>query len=64
MQQVENIMKGFGEVIARLEMKRDQLKDEFEAKYDDELQKFLIKQEMIHNNSEEIENIDLIYKEL
>lgn len=57
-------MKGFGEVIARLELKRDQLKEEFEAKYDDELQKFLMKQEMIHNNSEEIENIDLIYKEL
>lgn len=46
-QQVENIDKGFGEVIARLEAKRDTLKSEFEAKYDDELTKFISKQEMI-----------------
>ena len=48
----------------RLQAKRDSLKSEFEAKYDEELQKFVSKQEMIASNSEEIENIDQIYKEL
>jgi len=63
-QQLENIDKGFGEVIARLEAKRDSLKQDFEAKYDEELQRFLMKQEMIETNQIEIENIDQIYREL
>lgn len=46
-QQLENIDKGFGEVIARLEAKRDTLKSEFEVKYDEELTKFISKQDMI-----------------
>ena len=63
-QQTENIDRGFGEVIARLEAKRDSLKAEFEAKYDEELEKFIVKQEMIASNTVEIDNIDQIYREL
>jgi type I site-specific restriction endonuclease len=59
-----NIDKGFGEVISRLELKRDTLKGEFSDKYDEELMKFISKQEMIGTNSKEIEDIDMIYKEL
>lgn len=57
-QQTENIERGFGEVILRLEAKRDQLKGDFEQKYDEELNNFLQKQEMISSNAQEIDNID------
>jgi hypothetical protein len=40
------------------------LKQEFSLKYDEELNTFLKKQEMIEQNSKEIEDIDMIYKEL
>ena len=36
-QQLANIDRGFDEVIARLEQKRDFLKHEFDKKYEDEL---------------------------
>jgi len=45
--QIENIEKGFGEVISRLEVKRDALKAEFSARYDEELSRFVSKIEMI-----------------
>ena len=40
------------------------MKQEFSLKYDEELNTFLKKQEMIEQNSKEIEDIDMIYKEL
>ncbi|CDW83056.1 kelch motif family protein [Stylonychia lemnae] len=63
-QQLRNIDKGFGDLIKKLEEKRDELKNEFSNKYLTEENKVLSKTQMLDQNSEEIQNIEIIYDEL
>ena len=61
---MENIETGFAEVIKKLEEKRDQLKNDFTQKYENEAAKFSFKVEILDQNSVEITNIESIYEEL
>ena len=63
-QQLRNIDKGFGDLIKKLEDKRDELKTEFSNKYLTEENKVLSKTQMLDQNTEEIQNIEIIYDEL
>lgn len=63
-QQLRNIDKGFGDLIKKLEEKRDELKNEFSNKYLLEENKILSKNQMMDQNTEEIQNIEIIYDEL
>ena len=63
-QQLSNIDKGFGEVIQKLEQKRDQLKEDFTTKYHQEHIKFEQKSKILEQNNFEITNIESIYEEL
>ena len=58
------ILNGFGEVIEKLEQKRNQLVDSFETIYSTELARFYQKQEIIQQNQLDVQNVNLIYKEL
>lgn len=59
--QLQNIERGFNEVILRLQNKRDQLKAEFTARYDEENSRFFAKVEQIDNNARDIDSIGVIY---
>ena len=61
---MRNIDKGFGDLIKRLEEKREELKNEFSNKYLVEENKILNKTQLLDQNSEEIQNIEIIYDEL
>ncbi len=63
-QQLRNIDKGFGDLIKKLEEKREELKNEFSNKYLLEENKILSKTQMLDQNAEEIQNIEIIYDEL
>lgn len=63
-QQLRNIDKGFGDLIKKLEEKREELKTEFSNKYLAEENKILSKTQMLDQNNEEIQNIEIIYDEL
>lgn len=63
-EQMRNIDKGFGDLIRRLEEKRDELKSEFAAKYVSEENKLLARAQVLDQNQEDISNIDVIYEEL
>ena len=62
--QLRNIDKGFGDLIRRLEEKRDELKSEFSGKYVGEENKLLARAQVLDQNAEEIANIEIIYEEL
>ena len=63
-QQLRNIDKGFGDLIKKLEEKKEELKSEFSNKYLIEENKVLGKTQLLDQNSEEIANIEIIYDEL
>ena len=63
-QQIKFIDEGFGEVIRRLEEKRDQLKVDFGAKYNKEAAKFNQKMELLNLFQNDIENIETTYEDL
>jgi hypothetical protein len=63
-EQMRNIDKGFGDLIRRLEEKRDELKSEFAAKYVSEENKLLARAQILDQNQEDIANIEIIYEEL
>lgn len=62
--QISNIDQGFSEVIKKLEEKRDQLKFDFNLKYEQEAAKFTFKFDIVESNAAEIANIESIYEEL
>ena len=63
-QQIKYIDEGFGEVIRRLEEKREQLKVDFGAKYDKEAGKFTKKMELLDLFQNDINNIETTYDDL
>ena len=63
-QQLRNIDKGFGDLIKKLEEKKEELKNEFSSKYLIEENNVLGKTQLLDQNTEEIANIEIIYDEL
>ena len=63
-QQIKYIDEGFGEVIRRLEEKREQLKVDFGAKYDKDASKFTKKMELLDLFQSDINNIETTYDDL
>ena len=49
-QQIKNIDQGFSEVIKKLEEKREQLKSDFNLRYDTEAAKFTFKLDILDQN--------------
>lgn len=62
--QARNIEKGFNELIAKLQERRDELKAAFEEKYILEENKVLSKNQILDQNTDEIASIEVIYGEL
>ena len=63
-QQIYFIEYGFNEVIKKLEEKRDQLKEEFTAKYTREEERFAQKQEILEVYNRDQASIEAIYDDL
>lgn len=63
-QQIRNIDKGFGELIKKLEEKREELKIELSTRYMVEEKKALDKIQVLDTHTEEIQNIEIIHDEL
>lgn len=63
-QQMQNIDKGFMELMKKLEDKKQEIMLEFEKRYKKEEQKFMTKTSLVDTNSEEIKGIEKIFNEL
>ena len=63
-QQMQNIDKGFLELMKKLEDKKQEIMLEFEKRYKKEEQKFMTKTSLVDTNSEEIKGIEKIFNEL
>ena len=63
-QQMQNIDKGFMELMKKLEDKKQEIMIEFEKRYKKEEQKFMTKTSLVDTNSEEIKGIEKIFNEL
>jgi hypothetical protein len=63
-QQMQNIDKGFMELMKKLEDKKQEIMLEFEKRYKKEEQKFMTKTSLVDTNNEEIKGIEKIFNEL
>ena len=63
-QQIYFIEYGFAEVIKKLEEKRDKLKEEFAARYDQEESRFNEKMEILEVYNRDQNSIETIYEDL
>lgn len=63
-QQRKNIELGFGELIKRLETRREELILDFSKRYEEEDLRIKKKREILSKNKEDIENVKNIYDEI
>ena len=63
-QQIENVDKGFDEIIKKMQDKRELLKKDFEERYSSTDAVYLEKENTLVQNASEVTNIESIYDEL